>query len=1204
VSAQANSAGGAGDEAGGEYRRGVAALFAAYGLNGLPFPDLPFPSPAVVQKVALETDDPVDDVVVSFNAGRLFVQAKRALGLNRPLREAVDQWIRAVDDPGFDETRDYVAIASGSLTGTAEALRQALVQIRAGSTKLTVRQQKSVDSLQRMLEDTGASVTVQNRVVRRALILRLEVEEQGDDDAARGALLLDAHVVAKGTGSVAWTTLVAIAGRAARLRIGHSIEGWLEELRKRELELTADAEASRAAYLEARERALRAYRKRIIELGQKIDLTGLGAIIPPIPFADIDAGLEVFDPDRSDRSKHPLLWQLRRRGRVLLTGLPGGGKTVALRSTAAMWARRPGWTTPIIVSLRPLADSDATRDRPLRERILDLAIADLATRDRALARDALDQALERGEAILFLDGLDEAADRRLDLTSEIADLVAAVHPDTDVVLATRDVGYVGAHALLRFADLRLAAPGDASRAASAVLKAVAKTRDVEQREAWIESREEWVSRALGRDHQLSETPLIPILLALVAADSDTEELPKTRAAILSRVVRDIVARHEIRRGSSLSGVGVGQERAVLLEAFPLIARVVSKQGGTAPRAEIADVLAVHLSQRWGLAPGPAEITAQEILVFWDESGVFVAQGQKQLTSPRLRLLLEIGAAMDAAASPNDAETFVRRAAAHSNQHETLVLAAGLSPEIADALIATAVESSDVEVAFAAADAVDQGAQVSNERISQLANRIVQDVRASDRKSWRAATKALHLPLGEKAEDLVVAALAVLPREYHLVGQALAALNRGVHGDETDRLLEQVLRLEELPELDRPRRSAENEGARMVLDLSLLAPDSTVAEVRQRAAERLLPTRPDLAPVIAAGLGQVEVGNTNELAALLSRCGHGDLAKRALAELYQGIRANIDSLGRLGDMDAETRGFVSIIASLGEPTQLSPVDERRLPTLAMFLEAINYNHAGRWPLKPEVIALRATWCRLVAQLGDLDLDQLAAEATVLLAEIEVEHNFDPLFSLIGIAEADRTGWGRVDDQDAGAALAVRMLGASHGTALVAAEALAGHPKRDETGARIRARISQLPLDRKRPAVWACLRLSDAIDESTAELAGHDDSAVRAAVAALIDWFPGGKPQELAAILARDPVRQVQLALLEQLESTEASAPALVSLIEEIALGEPQPFTCFHCGAENNSDATSCDSCNAVTERPSVKARALLAEWRRPTTEGTP
>ena len=33
--------GGSWDEAGGEYRRGVAALFVAYGLNGLAFPGLP-----------------------------------------------------------------------------------------------------------------------------------------------------------------------------------------------------------------------------------------------------------------------------------------------------------------------------------------------------------------------------------------------------------------------------------------------------------------------------------------------------------------------------------------------------------------------------------------------------------------------------------------------------------------------------------------------------------------------------------------------------------------------------------------------------------------------------------------------------------------------------------------------------------------------------------------------------------------------------------------------------------------------------------------------------------------------------------------------------------------------------------------------------------------------------------------------------------
>ena len=452
-----DSAGGAGDEAGGEYRRGVAALFAAYGLNGLAFPDLPLPGPAVVADVALETDDPVDDIVISFASGRMFVQAKRSLSLSRPLREAVKQWVAAVDDPDFDRVKDIVAIASGSLSGTANDLRQALARLREGGA-LTTRQRKSVETLRKMLRDAGASVETAELVLRRAHIMRLEVEEHGELDAARGTLLLDGHVVAKGAGATAWTTLLAIAGRAARLRIGHSIDGWLDELRKREISLTADAEASRAAHLEAQGKALRAYRQRIVERGERIDLTGLGATIPPIPLAKVDAGLEVFDPDEGDRTTHQLLWPLRRRGRVLLTGLPGGGKSVAMAAAASSWASREGWTIPIVVSLRPLADAHATRERPLRERILDLAVVSMSSRERPLVRDALDQALERGDAILFLDGLDEAADRRLPLIREISQRLDEVHRGTDVAVATRDVAYAGAHALLGFRHLRLARP--------------------------------------------------------------------------------------------------------------------------------------------------------------------------------------------------------------------------------------------------------------------------------------------------------------------------------------------------------------------------------------------------------------------------------------------------------------------------------------------------------------------------------------------------------------------------------------------------------------------------------------------------------------------------------------------------------------------------------------------------------------------------
>ena len=76
--------GGATNEAGGLYRRSVAALFVAYGLNGAPFVGLPIrETDAIVDAVALETDFAVDDLLVQFRVGRLFVQAKRTLNFGR-----------------------------------------------------------------------------------------------------------------------------------------------------------------------------------------------------------------------------------------------------------------------------------------------------------------------------------------------------------------------------------------------------------------------------------------------------------------------------------------------------------------------------------------------------------------------------------------------------------------------------------------------------------------------------------------------------------------------------------------------------------------------------------------------------------------------------------------------------------------------------------------------------------------------------------------------------------------------------------------------------------------------------------------------------------------------------------------------------------------------------------------------------------------
>jgi hypothetical protein len=97
------SAGGAHDEAVGQYRRALAALFVAHALNGLEFQGLPLGGQAgTVESVALETDTPVDDIVVVLRGGRLFMQAKRTLRWGRPLEEAARQWLSAVRDADFD----------------------------------------------------------------------------------------------------------------------------------------------------------------------------------------------------------------------------------------------------------------------------------------------------------------------------------------------------------------------------------------------------------------------------------------------------------------------------------------------------------------------------------------------------------------------------------------------------------------------------------------------------------------------------------------------------------------------------------------------------------------------------------------------------------------------------------------------------------------------------------------------------------------------------------------------------------------------------------------------------------------------------------------------------------------------------------------------------------------------------------------------
>ena len=425
--------GGAAAEAGGLYRRSVAAVFVAYALNGIPFPGLPVrEADAVVDAVGLETDFAVDDILVQLRSGRLFLQAKRTLGFGRPMRQVAPQWLAAVRQPNFRPSTDLVGAVGGTLSNNVQSLVAALSRLRRGATVFPLRESRALERLRTLLEGNAATAREVTLVLDRAVVLQLHAESAQHEHSERGRLLLEGHVVRAGTGTRAWRELVNIAGEAASSQLTYSVDGWLEQLRRREVPLATDDSTSRAAYLESRREAVERYRRRLQRRGDYVDLTSLGLRVPRIPLCDMDARIDVRSPDAEERDSRDLFWSVRLCGRVVLTGLPGSGKSTAVRRIVAQWARRRRWALPVAVSLRRLAEKERFRKRPLRDNILTLATESADAADRPLIREALENGLSSGQVALFLDGLDEAADRSLAMAGDISQMLEEVHPDTDV----------------------------------------------------------------------------------------------------------------------------------------------------------------------------------------------------------------------------------------------------------------------------------------------------------------------------------------------------------------------------------------------------------------------------------------------------------------------------------------------------------------------------------------------------------------------------------------------------------------------------------------------------------------------------------------------------------------------------------------------------------------------------------------------------
>jgi hypothetical protein len=927
-----------------------------------------------------------------------------------------------------------------------------------------------------------------------------------------------------------------------------------------------------------------------------VDLTGLGAKLPPLPLKLIDADITVREPSSDERSRHELLWAFHRRGRVILTGPPGGGKSTALRAAAGEWARRHHWTTPIVVSLRRLADDDHFRRRSLRENILDLAVEKEPPEDKDLVRECLDQGLSQGNVVLFLDGLDEAADRSLRLAADIRDLLSTIHPDTDVLIATRDAAYSDA-AILEFRDLVLNEPRDIKPTVRAVLDAIADQHASATTERWVEERLDWVNGVLDVDSQLGETPLIPVLLALLAGEHDMRDLPSTRATILLKAIDGVVERHEVNREISLNALPQGHQSAALIDAFPRIAAVLALSNGTAPRNKLTEDLAPHLTDQWGLAPALARTTANEVVRFWDEAGVFVAQGASRMTSPRTHLFLEIGAARDAASKPpQEARTIVRDWAADKDRREALILAAGLSQPIAEALIDHAEDGDDEGIVVAAAEALAQGGQASAPHVRQLGLALIRAMSPADDEAWRRFKQLFRIPVPDDLRQHAVEKLDAFGPDHIAVGRTLAAIEWGLFEGDRETTLEGVLRIDSLPAL--PTRG--DLGLRQQILRGGV--DQTFMHCKVEAAAELIPHRPDLAQIVADSMNSASMWASREMEKILENEGHSDLAERAVAQFSRAFDQSF--FDRADSFEEEILKTLTMIAHLAPPSNLTKSQERRLNDLGEFVETLNLNDMSSWPSHGTLDDMREPWYRLILGLGGFDASILAAQAQLVSRELawdaagqeDKSHPRGAYFSLFdGSRPRDLEHWENIDDIQVGSDLAVHLLGGGSGLAVVAAGALANHPDRDGTGYAIERRLTDVDHRSTRAAVWAALKLSNQRDEAIRRLAEHGEPAVRAAVASLCDLLDDDQPTVIARGLATDSERSVQNAALDRLEEeADFISLELAELLREISGAPPQPFKCNWCGVENSAWRRSCESCNVVQERPDKKALKLLEE----------
>ncbi|MFD9970581.1 NACHT domain-containing protein [Streptomyces sp. NPDC059011] len=694
-----SSSGGRGNEAGSLHRSGFAALLAAYGLRGVPLPF--FAADGLTPKVEslqFETEDAVDDIRCTMTGGSYVVfQAKRTCGNDKHLSATVEQWVRQLVDL---RSSDRMGLVVRNAKGPVRALREALENYKSDHPRQPTAQME--EALKAVTDRIPKSFSAEetDALLRAAVCVEAATESPGDSYFETAVAFLDGVVVRHGLGAAAVKVLQNSFQRGAASGIGSDVEDWVRWLTEEGLTVESDLISLPGPRIAAENAALLGYSR---DWNSRVDVLHYSLLAEDLPELRIENLAHSFkavplDTERAKRDKTGLLELCRRWRRLFLLGLPGSGKTTAIRQVAALWAGNPDAPIPLFVSLKRVAEHVQEPTDVTIDLLIEVATAATTSGGKEILRSALLRELRKGNVALFLDGLDECRSLVGVVADGLITTFDSLHTNTAVVLAGRDSALPAAKKL-GFPEARLCEPDFLERNMDSLLAAVAKIRiKAEKRREWIEEKRSRVAVSKERNSDIWQVPLLASMLTLLTASTENAPLPKSRAEVLYAVVQDSVRKWELKRISIQPPGGWDSEIKAphLLDGFAVIGHAINNASSVSGR-EVTSALEVMLADRWNFSKAKSQSIAMDIRWFWDNHvGVFVSVENGKSTQARSRQFAEIAEAIWVSQQSDDSvRDWLARSIHDTELEETVCLACGLSEDVANSLMEIAQLQSDV-----------------------------------------------------------------------------------------------------------------------------------------------------------------------------------------------------------------------------------------------------------------------------------------------------------------------------------------------------------------------------------------------------------------------------------------------------------------------------------------------------------------------------